>query len=218
MKKSAVLTLAMVIVSVFFSISAYGVEYKPYFRLGGMSFTENGIKEGNKFLTAFGLEVDLKNKGAVKSKVSGEIWAMGEPVDEDVEMPQNGFNVNYEIAYKNDKAIYPFAGIGFNKWSRLENEKYPGSFSKLYFASGIVGLGMNFWERYFLKCGVILPVWSQTDHSQHPGMKVGFDATAGAEWNKFFVSLFYRLTTMGGDRDQPSFKLFTQGVMAGLKI
>ena len=108
------------------------VELTPYVRLGTINWREKGVNEGHKFLQAGGLRI-VSNFDKLSLIGGVEAWKMGEPIDEDTEMPRKGYRLSGEIRYKksikNGLSVYPYAGLGFEEFSRARdgNYKYSGS-------------------------------------------------------------------------------------------
>ena len=208
--------LILVVLSIALKVEAY--ELKPYCKLGGMSFKENNIKEGNKFFTAFGLSGVFGDK--FKKEITAEIWNMDEPIDEDVEIPHNGYHISFRGNYDYDTArqviFSPYCGISFDRWERNENNKYKDSFSSLNYFSALFGITAKY-KIYRVTVGGILPVLVGADYS-NPSGKLGFSAMAGLEYEKFFINLFYKRTSMGGDANQPDFQLDQRGLLIGLRF
>ena len=179
---------------------------------------ENGISEGHKSLTGIG--ANLNYGGKLKTIINGEMWIMGEPLDEDTEIPKKGYcfgiKSKYRLGKKNSTLFFPFAKVSYNKWKR-DSSKYPDSFKSLEFITGSVGIeaekGM-----FHAKVGGLLPLWSQTDKVAKPKGKLGLDASAGITYKDFFLDAFYNQTSFKSDLEQPEITLNLYGAMLGYKF
>lgn len=189
------------------------VQYEGFIELGGMGFTENGVREGHKSWTTTGIDI---TKGGEKLKwiFTGKLGGMFEPVDDDPELPQClthlSFGSNYELSTDKNITFFPYAKINYNRWLRNENPKYGDSFSKLSFISGDLGIGAKY-KKFYAKLGGSLPFLVKTNSGDLSG-NTGLNAIVGVEWKKLNLGLLYEQTSF--DKAQ----LDRYGIRIGVKF
>ncbi len=194
------------------------INFDVYTKLGTIHLKENGISEGHKSLTGLGVNLNYGDK--LKTTLNGEMWIMGEPLDEDTEIPKKGYHLGikskYRLGKKNRTLFSPFVKVDYNKWKR-DSSKCPDGFRSLEFITGNVGIEA---ERgmFHAKVGGLLPLWSETDKAAKPKGKLGIDASVGIIYKDFFLNAFYNQTSFKSDLGQPEITLNLYGAMLGYKF
>lgn len=103
--------------------NAIGADWRVYTEVGGMNVFENNVDEGHKSYHLFGTEVSLENMRA-KALFGMEGFFMGEPPEEDPEIPCAGAAAFVEYSYKIRNWIHPYLGIRYDHISRGTAPKY----------------------------------------------------------------------------------------------
>src|SRR4030042_2281344 len=78
--------------------AANGMEIEPKLILGSVHLNEHRIKEGNKFMR--GVSITFSGGDKVYWSLTPEIWKMGEPLDEDTEIPEMGYSLHSQVGYR----------------------------------------------------------------------------------------------------------------------
>lgn len=190
----------------------YAVELEPIAAMGGITWMENGIKEGHKSFVLIGLKANLKVANDSYVSLMAKGWQMSEPLDEDREIPRKGYGLSSEFNHsiKLEKVKFtPYAGFGFEHWSRAEgNSKIANSWTSVRFFTLSIGTRAEY-KRFYAKAGAILPFDINTN-STGLGSKLGYKAEIGADiWKKLNVGLF---------REQINFKSDTSLALTGVKF
>jgi hypothetical protein len=204
MKKRNVLFLALF----FFTGGAGGllsttfaVELTPFVRLGTINWREKSINEGHKYLQAAGLRVASESTDCAVM-VAVEAWRMGEPIDEDREMPSKGYSLSGEVDYLkrmgNHLLLYPYVGASFERFGRVDegNIKYPESWSSVHFLTLALGGGVRY-KIAFAKAGLQVPCYVRTDDNLEPKSQPGFDFEIGIRWKGLSAGWFYKRISFG---------------------
>ncbi|MBU4031046.1 hypothetical protein KJ756_02735 [Patescibacteria group bacterium] len=222
MKKFFVIFLSLVMLSVIAS-AACAFDVKPYFKLGTIDASEEDHQMATGHKIMMGVGVNVISDGKLRKELIAECWAMTEPTDEDREIPHDGIDVSGKLSYRfypnPETEIYPFAGLGFERWRR--NSPDDGDQDKFYgdlnFIKTFFGLGAKY-KNYYLEAGGLLPFWSDTDSGQEPDGKLGIAINAGMTRGKIDFELFYTQKEFGGDGSQTDFQLEQYGIIIKYKI
>jgi hypothetical protein len=174
----------------------FAFELTPFVKLGTINWREKNINEGHKFLQAAGLKMKSEFDD-FKGIVGAEVWRMGEPLDEDRELPSKGHSFCAEIEYNKQiddhLIVYPYAGAGFERFSRVDegNIKYHESWSSLSYFSLALGGGARYKIAY-AKAGARFPFYGRTNNNLEPKAKPGFDFEIGIRWRGLTLGWFYK--------------------------
>jgi len=97
--------------------------YRGFTEIGGMNVNENGVSEGHKSYHQFGLEWYGEN---LRSRVSAQVdgFFMGEPAEEDPEIPKWGAGVQAEYGFKVREWAIPYLGVRYDHIERGVAPKY----------------------------------------------------------------------------------------------
>ena len=221
MKKFLVIFFSFVMLSAIAN-TVYAFEIEPYVKFGTIGSDEENHPEaiGNKVMMGVGL---IAATGERFKKTFGiEFWQMAEPTDEDREIPHDGINISGKLSYNfnlnSNTNIYPFAGIGIERWRRNSPEGDQDRFyGDLYFASTTLGFGVKY-KNIYLETGGFLPVWSDTDSGQKPKGELGLTVNAGILYKKINFGIFYTQKNFGGDGSQTDFQIEQYGLSVGYSI
>lgn len=221
--------IAGIILAMFIAVDgvqhiSHALEVEPYLKLGTINFVENDVNEGNKFLVVAGVKASQGFDG-FKGLILAEGWTMGEPMDEDRELPGKGYNVAGELRYNlinmDDHQLYPYTGLGFEYWDREASREYADSWDSVRFFRWSVGLGIES-KLLFMRGGIFIPFKAKTDNSLKPDSMLGYEAEAGVYLAGFTLSFFYKRTQFddfsSGGIDHPNFKLNLYGFSLGYRI
>lgn len=221
MKKVIVFSFVFAISLVITASMASAFEFEPYMKYGTIGSDEGDHPEaiGNKVMAAAGIKATTG--GRFKKTLGAELWVMAEPTDEDREIPSDGIALSGKVSYDfpcSSITIYPFAGIGFERWRRNSPEGDQNRFyGDLYFASTALGVGAKY-RNLYLETGGFLPVWSDTDSGQRPSGELGLTVNAGVLCGKINFGFFYTQKKFGGDGSQTDFQMEQYGISVGYKI
>lgn len=213
--------LILFTVTVFIGVrshSSYAIEVEPYLKGGTINLVEDGVSEGHKFLTALGVKTKF-GEDKLQGVVTIEGWEMGEPLDEDVEIPRRGYYIGGEIGYNLVFAnfrIIPTTGIAYEYMKRHRNPMYPESWKNLRFFSALLGAKMKYRIGY-LKADIVVPFNLRTNND-HPKSKVGFNAETGIEYKRLTTGLFYNRVGFKETSKNPDFEFNRYGVILGIRF
>jgi hypothetical protein len=214
MKKISIALIALAIFLITNNSSAIDVRLEPHVKGGGIKWEENGIEEGHKFMLAGGIKTIFIAESNFRGIIAAEKWQMGEGLDEDTEIPGNGYNISGEIEYRigqsQDIMLYPYAGITFEEWERAEgNAKIPGSWDSLKFFRWTIG-GKIEYKKFYARAGIMLPFEIDTNKESKLKSRPGYEAEAGINvWKKLTAGLFYKQFKFGN----PGSVMNTSGVI-----
>lgn len=181
--------------------TTFALELTPIVRLGTINWREKNINEGHKYLQAAGLRVASEFKD-FKGMVAAEVWRMGEPIDEDREMPSKGYSLSGEVDYRkrmrNHLILYPYVGASFERFGRVDegNIKYRESWSSVHFLSLAFGGGAHYKIAY-VKAGLQFPCYARTNNNLEPKSQPGFDFEIGIQWKRLSAGWSYKRITFG---------------------
>jgi len=174
----------------------FAFELTPFVKLGTINWREKNVNEGHKFLQAAGLNMKSEFDD-FKAIVEAEVWRMGEPLDEDRELPSKGHGLCAEIEYNkrvdDHLILYPYVGAGFEGFSRVDegNIKYHESWSSLSYFSLVLGGGARY-KIAHVKAGVRFPFCGRTNNNLETKAKPGFDFEIGIRWRGLTLGWFYK--------------------------
>ncbi len=203
--------------------NALAADITPYLRVGTIHFRENGISEGHKSLIALGLEAkkDFTDRFAGKAVVGW--WFMGEPLDEDTELPKAGWEANIQANYKlraGRVTISPFAALGAERWERCSegNSKHANTWSHVRFLKATFGIEAEY-NLLYARAGVVLPFMARVSGGEKPDSELGFDAETGVRWKGWVLAALYRrvkFDEFGPDGNRyPGFEFNRYGLRLG---
>jgi len=115
---------AVVILSFFLCLrDVFAADYRLYTGIGGMNVNEMGISEGHKSYYMLGGEISIEDvRSEIKLGLEG--FFMGEPPEEDPEIPCAGGAAFIEYSLKVNEWIHPYLGIQYDHFSRGTAPKY----------------------------------------------------------------------------------------------
>ena len=222
MKKVIVFSFVFVIsLVVANTVCAFEFEFEPYIKYGtiGSDESDHPKARGNKVIMGIGLIVATGER--FKKTLGIELWTMAEPTDEDREIPSDGIAFSGRVSYDfpcSSLTIYPFAGVGFERWRRNSPEGEQDRFyGDLYFANTALGVGAKY-KNLYLETGGFLPVWSDTDSGQRPSGRLGLTLNAGVMYKRVNFGFFYTQKKFGGDGSQTDFQMKQYGLSIGCQI
>ncbi len=204
--------------------TAHAIEFEPYIKSGTINFVEDNVREGNKFLIGAGLKT-LLGSHRLKGTFVTEGWTMGEPLDEDRELPSKGYNISGEVTYSwnvvDNLTLYPYTGLGFEFWDREPNKAYPGSWDSLKFFKWTLGAGIE--EKImYMKGGFIVPFASYADNDLDIDSLIGYEVESGIHLRGLNLGFFYKRVKFDDSSSnkiiQPNFKLNLYGGVIGYRF
>ena len=134
-------------------ISQNAVRIKLSGDLATSNFKENGIREGHKSLVGVGLTALKENLGYLEIG----LWHMGEPLDEDRELPRRGYLIGAGILHE---AWH--AGFAQERIERTPNGKYGISWDELSVLTLRARYEHAFGEISF-KAGILFPIHAEAN-------------------------------------------------------
>ena len=197
----------------------FDLEFNPFFEFGAIDNEEDNHPESTAHKFYLGVGVNVRRGEDFKQEARTKLWALGEPTDEDREIPNDGIAASLELSYHcrffEDFTVYPYAGMGFQRWRRNsplgDASRFYGS---LYFTEAIFGIGGT-WKWFYFKAGGNRPFWSDTDSGQTPTGQLGFLVNGGVIYKAVDLGLFYNRTRFGSDGTQTAFQLDLYGFYVG---
>jgi len=192
MKKSVLLGAIIFVLAMFWIFQfCRAAEIESYFKMGTINVRDGAINEGHKSLVAVGFNLGTDPTKKFQGLLTLEGWTMGEPSDEDGEIPNNGIGFMFEgrrnFFLKKNLKIFPYVGAGWRHWERDGSEKTIGQWMKINFADIKIGLGAEY-KMFFARAGARRPVWINKSEFD-PG--IGFESEVGLKIKKIKISLFY---------------------------
>ena len=181
-----------------------GPHYRIFTEAGGMNVNENGISEGHKSYHQFGLETSFEN---MRARIAGQIdgFFMGEPPEEDPEIPKWGLGAQVEYGYKIREWAIPYLGVRYDHIERGMAPKYTDPGDPEYASYGpnpqietehdMVSARGGFHFRYkwlWADLGTIIPFYTSTK-SGNFGPDLGIGVKLG-HWDVGYRFKQYRLT------------------------
>lgn len=219
-----VINVLFLTILVTFAKASHAVKFEPYIKYGTIDADEKDHKKatGHKSMIGTGFNLIFGAEERFKKILGAEYWTMAEPVDEDHEVPHDGIVLSGKFSYDffpyADTVIYPFAGLGLERWRRNSPEEAQKRFyGDLYFANTTFGFGAKHKNIYF-EAGGLLPFWSDTDSGQEPNGKLGFTLNTGILYKNIDFGLFYSQKKFGGDGSQTDFQLEQYGFIIRYKF
>lgn len=200
MKKIAFILLAVFVGLLLSSQVGRAAEVEVYLQFGGVNLNEDGISEGHKFFVGAGANVGTPFKKGLQGFLLLNGWKLGEALDEDTEMPLQGFRVGGEGRYnviKDDFLVYPFVGAGINYMER-KYAKNQDEWTSNTFADFQAGFGAKY-KWFFVKAAAKVPVVLDTN-GKTLDPDVGFIAGGGLEVKRFFAGYFYEITAFDNNK------------------
>lgn len=194
-----------------FELGAADVQLEPYVKGGTLAWDELQGVGGHKSLIAAGLN-GLASFDAIGAGFNFEKWWLGERLDDDKGIiPDEGHRLFADARYffkpTEHLRLYPFAGLGYEHWSRHDAA---GSWRSIDFPYWSVGGGAEYQNSY-LKLGFLMPFAASADSGPDPKSRVGLTADAGLRFSNVTVGVFFR--SLGFE--DPDAKMVQTGVMLG---
>ena len=219
------IVVLFVVVSLAFTGTCQSVEIEPYLKFGTIDSAEGSHSRasGHKVMIGTGVNITFGENQRFKKIFGAEYWAMAEPVDEDQEIPHDGIVLSGKFSYhfllSDNVLVYPFAGIGLERWRRNSSKDGPEIFyGDLYFADIFLGLGWKH-KNLYLETAGLFPFWSDTDSGQNPEGEIGFILNLGLLLSKNInLGLFYSQKKFQGDGSQTEFQLEQYGISIGYRF
>lgn len=190
---------------------------------GGMNVNENDISEGHKSYHQLGIEYSIEN---MRARMSGQVdgFFMGEPPEEDPEIPKWGAGAQIEYAYKWKAWAFPYLGVRYDHIERELAPKYNDPNDPEY-DRDYVGQaetehdmvsargGFHFQHKWmWADIGTIIPFYTSTK-SGNFGPDVGVGVKFGA-WDIGYRFKEYRLTDNHFEGDT-ALSFYFSGVQLG---
>ena len=126
-------------------------------------------------------------------------------------IPDGGHRVSADARYSFNPAdelrLYPFAGLGYERWSRSDALS---SWRTINFPYASVGGGAEYRSGFF-KVGLLLPFAASADNGPDPKSRIGVTADAGLRVFNFVVGMFFRSVGF----ENPDAKMVQAGVLLG---
>lgn len=194
-----------------FELGTAEVEIEPYVKGGTIAWDELRGVGGHKSLIAGGLNA-LAKFDDIGAGFNFEKWWLGEPLDDDKGIiPNEGHRFSADARYffkpTEQLRLYPFAGLGYEHWSRHDAV---GSWRSINFPYWSLGGGAEYQHSY-MKFALLMPFSASADNGPDPKSRVGLSADAGIRLLNFTVGLFFRSVGF----EDPDAKMVQAGVMLG---
>jgi|SRR5688572_1650731 hypothetical protein len=194
-----------------FQLGAAEIEIEPYVKGGTIAWDELRGIGGHKSLLGAGLNT-LATFDRIGAGFTFEKWWLGEPLDDDKGIiPNEGHRFfgdgRYYFKPTEQLRLYPFAGLGYEHWSRSDAV---GSWQSINFAYASIGGGADY-EHSYVKLGLLMPFMATADSGPDPTSRVGLTADAGIRLYNFSVGVFFR--SLGFE--DPDAKMVQTGITLG---
>jgi len=194
-----------------FQVGTAEVEVEPYVKGGTLAWDELRGIGGHKSLVAGGLN-SLARFDRLGTGFNFEKWWLAEKLDDDKGIiPDGGHRFfadgRYFFKPADSLQVYPFAGLGYEHWSRTDAA---GSWRKIDFPYASLGGGLDY-QQSFLKVGLLLPFAATADSGPNPQSRVGVTADAGIRLFNVTIGLFFRSVGF----EDPDAKMVQAGFMLG---
>ncbi len=190
MKKSVLLG-AVFVLTIFWISQCWATEVEKYIKVGTINVRDGAINEGHKSHVAVGFNLGTDPTKKFQGLFTAEVWVMGEPSDEDGEIPGEGIGLFFEgrrnFFLKKSLKIFPYVGAGLRHWERDGSEKTISQWEKINFADIKIGLGVEY-KIFFARAGVRKPIWINEGNFDP---KIGFESETGFKIKRIKISLFY---------------------------
>jgi hypothetical protein len=207
---------------------ANGMEVEPKLIIGSVHLQEHGVKEGNKFMN--GISVTFSGGDKVYWSVTPEIWKMGEPLDEDTEIPNMGYSLHSQVGYRLMKTknleVTPVVGLNIGKLERDgQNPKWIDSklwgytsWTHLTYVFPTTGVNLKY-KFLYGKFNLIWPVYWEGDTNSASSGKIQphephLFLETGVIFGNFSVGAFYRKMSF----DQLESNTYLSGGLVGYKF
>jgi hypothetical protein len=195
-------------------IGPVDVEIKPYLKGGSIAWDELGGIGGHKLLAAAGIDTTICFNN-LKGTINFERWIIGEGMDDDRGIiPRDGYIIAADIGYKvatiENFSLYPYTGIGFERWNR---DKLEGTWSSLEFFDWTIGLSVEH-PVVFGKLGMLFPFSQETNEDSSVKSKPGLHSEIGVNIKRFIVGIFHRFTGF----EDPDAKMTQSGIFFGYRF
>ena len=194
-----------------FEVGAAQVEVEPYVKGGTLAWDELNGTGGHKSLVALGLN-SVATFGRLGAAFNFEKWWLAERLDDDTGIiPDGGHrffaDARYAFTPADELRLYPFAGLGYEHWSRGDAV---GSWRSINFPYAAAGAGADY-RSGFLKIGLLMPFAATADAGPDPKSRIGVTADAGLRIFNCVLGVFFRSVGF----ESPDAKMVQAGVMVG---
>lgn len=194
------------------ALEACGGEFAftPRLSVGFVSWDELRSVGGHKSLVGIGMNMDYLN-GANGLNLDVWKWWVSEGLDSNKGIiPKDGHWVKLEARRQfdaNEKMVwYPYIGVAYEAWNR---HSLPDKWKSLDFCNAILGVGVE-QESFYAKVGISHSFAADTDTSESPSGRFGFETEVGLRLSPVTVGMFWR----GAAFQKPDAKLLQGGVFA----
>ena len=187
------------------------IEVEPYVKGGTIAWDQLSGTGGHKSLVGLGLN-GVAAFGRLAGAFNVEKWWVAERLDDDKGIiPDTGHRFfadgRYSFTAADDLRLYPFAGVGYEHWSRSDAID---SWRSINFPFASVGGGAEYRSGFF-KIGVLMPFAATADNGPDPKSRIGVTADAGLRVFNCVFGVFFRSVGF----ESPDAKMVQAGVMLG---
>lgn len=194
-----------------FELGTAQIELEPYVKGGAVTWDQLQAVGGLKSLVALGLN-SVATFGRVGAGFNFEKWWLAERLDDDKGIiPDGGHrffaDARYSFSPAEELRLYPFAGLGYEHWSRGDAVS---SWRSIDFPYAAAGGGAEYRSGFF-KIGLLMPFAATTDTGPDPKSRVGVTVDAGVRLFNVVAGLFFRSVGF----EDPDAKMVQAGVMVG---
>ena len=226
-KFRTIMLVSLVLISLMIIGKAYcgqdGPHYRVFTEAGGVNVTENDVSEGHKSYHQFGLEMSFEN---MRARIAGQIdgFFMGEPPEEDPEIPKWGLGAQVEYGYKIREWALPYLGVRYDHIERGIAPKYSDPSDPEYNAGyrgqvesehDIVSArgGVHLHHKWlWVDLGTIIPFYTSTKSGNF-----GPDVGIGVRFGKWDIGYRYKQIRMTDNHfsGDEALSLYWSGVQLG---
>lgn len=197
-----------------FEVGPAQIEIEPYVKGGTIAWDQLSGTGGHKSLVGLGVN-GIAAFGRVGGALNAEKWWVAEGLDDDKGIiPDTGYRFSADVRYlftpADDLRLYPFAGLGYEHWSRSDAV---GSWRSIDFPFASLGAGVDYRSGFF-KIGVLMPFAATADDGPDPKSRVGVTADAGLRIFNCVLGMFFRSVGF----ESPDAKMVQAGVMVGYTL
>ncbi|HMU54578.1 MAG TPA: hypothetical protein PKA61_06210 [Nitrospira sp.] len=197
-----------------FTVGVAEIELEPYAKGGTIAWDELQGIGGHKSLVALGINA-LARFDRLGLGFNFENWWLGEKLDDDAGIiPNEGRRFYADLRYgfrpTESLELYPFAGLGYEHWSR---DDAVNAWNSINFPYAAIGGGAEY-EHCYAKIGLLMPFAATANVGPNPTSRIGVTADAGLRLFNFTVGVFFRSVGF----EDPDAKMVQAGVMLGYRF